>query len=183
MQSGSKLKLDELKKMSNSIEQRHTKREIYTDENHQLHQLWGRIWGRQECHWQDGGAEGHALIFSVRTPKLQLFAEQLLTGECWIPHTKIDTPHSRAKEKPQQDSKRGKITFRTKHTRQRCLESSNKTLSTPGPRDPTETEPDLCFSLLQRYVSAVASHRGRGSGCSYLSHKTCDISPLAGGHH
>lgn len=39
MQSGSKLKLDELKKMSNSIEQRHTKREIYTDENHQLHQL------------------------------------------------------------------------------------------------------------------------------------------------
>ena len=96
-------------------------------------------------------------------------------------HTKKDTAHSRAKEKPQQDSKRGKITFRTKpHTRQRCLESSNKTLSTPGPRDPTETEPDLCLSLLQRYVSAVACHRGRGSGCSYLSHKTCDISPLAG---
>ena len=27
----------------------------------------------------------------VRTPKLQLLAEQLLTGECWIPPEKI--PH------------------------------------------------------------------------------------------
>ena len=36
---------------------------------------------------QDSGVEGCALIFSVRTPKLQLTAEQPLTGECWIPHT------------------------------------------------------------------------------------------------
>ena len=65
------------------------------------------------------------------------------TEECWIP-SKKDTPHLGAKEKPQQDGKRGKITFRIKpHTHQRCSEGSNKTVYAPGPRDPTETEPDL----------------------------------------
>ena len=52
--------------------------------------------------------------------------------------TKIDTLHPRAEEKPQQDGKNGKIMFRIKpHNYQRCLEGSNKTLYTPGPRDPT----------------------------------------------
>ena len=52
----------------------------------------------------------------VRTPKLQLTAEQPLTGECWIP-SKRDTPGLRAKEKPQQDGWRGNIEFRIKqHT-------------------------------------------------------------------
>ena len=35
----------------------------------------------------------------VRTPKLQLTAEQPLTGECWIPPKK-GTPRPRAQEKP-----------------------------------------------------------------------------------
>ena len=48
--------------------------------------------------------------FPVRTPKLQLAAEQTLTGEYWIPPIK-DTPHPRAKEKPQQDGRRGKVTL------------------------------------------------------------------------
>ena len=62
----------------------------------------------------------------VRTPKLQLTAEQPLTGECWIPPRK-DTPCPRAKEKPQQDGRRGKITFRIKpHMLQRRSEGSNK---------------------------------------------------------
>ena len=43
-----------------------------------------------------------------RTPKLQLTAEHPSTGECWIPPEK-DTPHPRAKEKPQQDGRRGEI--------------------------------------------------------------------------
>ena len=46
----------------------------------------------------------------MRTPKLQLIAEQPLTGECWIPPKK-DTACPRAKNKPQQDSRRGKIVF------------------------------------------------------------------------
>jgi len=38
-----------------------------------------------------------------------------------------DTPHPRAKEKPQKDGMRGKITFRIKpHAHQKCLEGSNK---------------------------------------------------------
>ena len=45
--------------------------------------------------------------------KLQLAAEQPSTGECWI-SPKTDTPHPRAKEKLQQDGRRGKIAFRIK---------------------------------------------------------------------
>ena len=84
---------------------------------------------------------------SVKTQKLHLTAEQPLTGECWIPPRK-DNPYPRAKEKPQQDGRRGKIMFRIKpHTRQRLQGGSEKTLCTPGPRDPTETEPELCLSV------------------------------------
>ena len=83
----------------------------------------------------------------ARTPKLQLAAEQPLTEECWIP-PKEDTSHSRAKEKPQQDGKRDKITFRIKpHIHQRPSEGSNKTLCAAGPRSPTETEPDLLWGV------------------------------------
>ena len=57
-------------------------------------------------------------------------------------------PHPTAKGKPQQDGGRDKITFRIKpYTHQRCSEGSNKTLCAPGPRDPTETEPDLPLSV------------------------------------
>ena len=38
----------------------------------------------------------------VRTPKLQLAAEQPSSGECWIPTKKRDSPHPKAKEKPPQ---------------------------------------------------------------------------------
>ena len=61
--------------------------------------------------------------------------------------TKKDTPQPSAKKKPQQDRSRGAIAFRIKlHTRQRCSNGSNK-LCTPGPRDPTETETELCLSV------------------------------------
>ena len=97
-----------------------------------------------------------------RTPKLQL-AEQPLTGECWIPPQK-DTPYPRAKEKPQQDGRRGGITFIIKpHTRHRHLEGSNKTLYAPG--NPTETEPDLplsvsCGGTGQKWLAARAGALG-----------------------
>ena len=72
----------------------------------------------------------------VRTPKLQLTAEQPLTGKCWIPPKK-DTPCPRAKEKPQQDDRRGEITFRIKpHMLQRCSESSNKPCAHQDPETP-----------------------------------------------
>ena len=102
----------------------------------------------------------------TRIPKLQLTAEQPLTGECWNPPQK-DTPHPRKKEKHQGDDRRGEIAFRIKlHTCQRYLEGSDKTLCAPGPRDPTEPEPDLPLSvcLLWRHGSTVAYHGVRGSG-------------------
>ena len=49
----------------------------------------------------------------MRTPELQLAVEQTSAGECWIPPKK-DVPHPRAKEKPQQDGRKGKIVFRNK---------------------------------------------------------------------
>ena len=47
------------------------------------------------------------------------------------------------------------------HTHQRHSEGSNKTLCAPGPRDLTETESDLPWSVW----SAVACHGDRGSAC------------------
>ena len=62
----------------------------------------------------------------VRTPKLQLAAEQPLTGECWI-SPKTDTPHTRAKEQLQQD---GSVQFS-------CLVISNSL----QPHKPQHTRP------------------------------------------
>ena len=82
----------------------------------------------------------------VRTPELQLAAEQPSTGESWIPPQK-DTPHPRAKERPQKDGRRGKTMFRIKPlTLQRHSESSNQPCTHQDPETP-ETEPNLCLSV------------------------------------
>ena len=77
------------------------------------------------------------------------------------------------------------------YTCQRCSEGSNKTLCTPGLRDPTETEPDLplsvCMSTSQQWPSmgtgalAVADLRGMpgglsplGGGCCYPHHRATE---------
>ena len=50
-------------------------------------------------------------------------------------------------EKPQQDGRRGEVAFRIKpHSRHSCSEGSNKPCA-PGPRDPTETETELCLCV------------------------------------
>ena len=68
--------------------------------------------------------------------------------------TKKRYPVSRGKEKPQQDGRRCKTTFRIKpDTHQRCSEGSNKTLCAPG--DPTETKPPT-------YECLNVSYRGMG---------------------
>ena len=90
-----------------------------------------------------------------KTPKLQLTAEQPLTEECWIP-AKKRYPSPRAKEKPQQDSRRSKIAFRKPYTCQRCSEGSNKTLCAPG--ESIETEPDLPLSVLVSPVEVQVSN-------------------------
>ena len=73
-------------------------------------------------------------------------------------------PCPRAKEKPQQDGRRGKITFRIKpHTHQRHLEGSNKTLCAPGPRNSTEIEPELCLSVCCRGTGQQWTAAGAGA--------------------
>ena len=73
------------------------------------------------------------------------------------------TQHLRAKEKPQQDCKKDKITFRIKlRTCQRPLEGSNKTLCKPGPRDPTETEPDLTLSVISPTIEPTGDDTQSG---------------------
>ena len=70
------------------------------------------------------------------------------TRECWIP-TQKDNPHLRAKEKPQQDSRRGEITFRIKHnTCQRHSDGSNKPCAQQEPETP-QTEPELYLSVFE----------------------------------
>ena len=76
------------------------------------------------------------LSFSpARTPNYNLLLNWL-TGECCTP-PKQHTPGPRAKEKQQQDGKRGKIAFRIKpHIHQRCSEGSNKPCVHQDPETP-----------------------------------------------
>ena len=83
---------------------------------------------------QDGGVEGCVLSFSCKNPKITTCYWTIV--KCWIPPKK-DIPYPRAKEKPQQDSKMGKITFRIKpHTLQRHTEGSNKPCVHQDPETP-----------------------------------------------
>ena len=99
----------------------------------------------------------------ARTPKLQLAAEKPSIGECWTPPKKIPHVQGRrrnsnkvvGREKSQLESN----PLPTRHT-QRA-----QTLCTPGPRDPTETEPELCLNVsckgtVQRWAATGAGALG-----------------------
>ena len=77
----------------------------------------------------------------MRTPKLQIAAEQPSTGECWIP-PKTDTPCPRAKGKTQKDGRRGKITFRIKPSYPSEMHRGLKQNLVHK-----ETESELCLSV------------------------------------
>ena len=84
------------------------------------------------------------------------------------PTNKKDTPHLRAKEKPQQDGRKGEISFRIKaYACQRHLKGSNK----PSAHQDLETPQRLsqncvvsvsCGGMGQQWPP----HRGRSSGCT-----------------
>ena len=124
---------------------------------------------------------------SAKKPKSQLAAEQP-TGEYWIPPKK-DTPHWRAKEKPQQDGRRGAILFKIKsHTHQRCLEGANKTSCAPESRKSLHKRlSETSFECL----NVSCGGRGQqwpatGTGvlaAADLGGAECGISPLRGGCH
>ena len=117
---------------------------------------------------QNGGVERCVLIFSCENSKIATHCWTTINRRMLEP-TKNDTSWPRTKWKSQQDGRRREIALRIKpHTNQRGLEGSDKTLCIPGPRDPTETEPEqpLSVCLLQRHGSAVACRRDRVSGYS-----------------
>ena len=117
----------------------------------------------------------------VRTPKLQLAAEQPSTGECWIPPKNI--PHVQGQRRSPS---------RTVGGAKSCLESNSiptrdaqRAQTKPCMHQETPQRlSQICLGvfecLLQRYGSAVACHRGMGSG---YNRQVCGISPLGGGHH
>ena len=156
--------------------------------------LWFIISQKHRTKNKDGRVEGSVLIFSCENSKI--------TTNCWtaIHRKMLDStptpacckryPTSRAKEKPQQDCRRGNIAFSIiPQTGQRLLEGTNKTLCAPGLRkksnDPhkrlSQTPLWVFECLLWRHRSAVTCHRDRGSGCNRLGRRS--ISPLGGGHH
>ena len=71
------------------------------------------------------------------------------------------------------------------YTHQRYSEGSNKAVCTPGPRDPTDTEPDWplkCLNVSCRGMGQQWPSAGRGAlAAADLGHAACDMSPLGGG--
>ena len=71
-------------------------------------------------------------------------------GRCWSSSCAAleqlwgDTQYPGAKEKPQKDCRRGKITLRIKPHPPEMLRRLKQTLCAPGP---TETEPELCLNV------------------------------------
>ena len=117
---------------------------------------------------------------------MQLTAEPPLSRECWNPPKKKDTPQPRAKEKLQQDRRRGSTAFKSKrHAHQRHVEGTHQD---PGKeqRAPPETGPGMPVSVCGSPVEAWVSRglpRGRGSGSSRpgrrsMWHKTATITEL-----
>ena len=63
-------------------------------------------------------------------------------------HQKKENPRPRAKEKTQKDSRKGETAFTIKpHYLTEMLGGLKQNLVHTGPRDPTETEPDLPLSV------------------------------------
>ena len=127
-------------------------------------------WSRRTC--------AHLLLWKLQNYNSMNYNIRLLLNnhqqENFGSHTKKKIPYIQGqRRKPRKMVGGVKLSLESNPIPARDSEGSNKTLCIPGPRDPTDTVPDLCLSLLQRYGSAVACHRGRGSGCSSLGHIAC----------
>ena len=103
------------------------------------------------------------------------------SSSCMVPEQFWgDTPCPRS-EKPQQDGRRGKFALRIKpHSLQRCSEGSGNLMCTRTQRPHRDWDWTVSECLLWRSGSAVDCCRGRGSGCSRPGY---GISPLEGGRH
>ena len=125
---------------------------------------------------QGSGVEGCALIFSVRTPKLQLTAEQPLTGECWIPHTKKIPQVQGQTRSPSKMVGGAKSCLESNPIPARDVQMAQTKLCAHQDPETLQRQSQTCLwgfeCLLQRCGSAVACHRDRGSRCSRpVSHR------------
>ena len=115
------------------------------------------------------------------------YIEPQQDGRCWsdgclaLKQPWGDTPWPRAKVKPQQDSRRGKITFRIKsHTPQRHSEGSNK----PCAHHNSETPQRRSQNCVWVSPAEVQVSSGLLQGQGLLVQQTgYDISPLGGVRH
>ena len=121
----------------------------------------------------------------VRPPKLQLAAEQPSTGECWI-SPKKGTPHPRAKEKPQQDGKRGETAFRIPYLPE-TLGGINQNLVHTRSQRPHRNRARPAFECLSVSYRGMGQQRpatGAGAlGEADLRHTACGIRPFREGRH
>ena len=121
----------------------------------------------------------------ARTPKCNLPLNHRCQKNVGT-HQKKDTPQPRAKEKLQQDSRRGSTAFKSKrHAHQRHVEGTHQDPG-KGAESPPETGPGMpvsvCGSPVETWVSRGLP-RGRGSGSSRperrsMWHKTATIPEL-----
>ena len=82
-------------------------------------------------------------------------------------HQKKDTPHPRAKEKPQKDGSRGETAFRIKPcTRQRRLEGSKKPCVHHDPEFPQRQSRNCVWVYPVEVQVSSRLPQGRGYGCS-----------------
>ena len=95
---------------------------------------------------KDGGVEERALIFSCENSRIAALCRTTTDRRMLDPtkkKKKKNTPHPRAKEKHNRTAEGVKSHLESKpQTHQRHSEGSNKISCTPGPRGPTETEPE-----------------------------------------
>ena len=93
--------------------------------------------------WSDSGEIAH--VQGQRSPSKMVGAEAVAMWH-WSNFEEITRP--RAKEKPQQDGRRGKVAYRNQTPYPpEMLRVPKQTLYIPGPSDPTEDETELHLSV------------------------------------
>ena len=131
---------------------------------------------------EDGGVEGHALIYSCENSKITTLCWTTINRKMLDP-TKKRYPTSKGKGNKHPSKMVGGVKL--------CLESSpipardtrraqTNFVRTRTQRPHRDWDRTVFECLLRSYGPTVNCCRGRGSGCSRPG---CGISPLGGGHH
>ena len=129
----------------------------------------------------DGGVNRCALIFSCKNSKI--------TTRCWTTVNRImldlvkkKMPHIQGQRRsPSKAVGEAKSPLESNSISSRDAQRDQTNLVHTRTQRPHRDWARTVFEcLLQMYRSAVACHRGRGSGCSRPGY---GISPLGGGHH